>query len=65
MVKPKLWDWAGFIVDAITNQFLVEYRRRLFGDELFADLFGGRGRLSVPGSVVATVLVLQALEGCF
>jgi IS5 family transposase len=31
---------------------------------MFADLFGsGRGRPSVPGDVIATVMVLQALEG--
>jgi hypothetical protein len=31
---------------------------------MFADLFGsGRGRPSVPADVVATVMVLQALEG--
>ena len=30
---------------------------------MFGDLFGsGRGRPSTPGSVVATVMVLQALE---
>ena len=34
-----------------------------FPTGLFGDLFGGRGRPSVPASVVATVLVLQALEG--
>lgn len=38
-------------------------RDRLFPDELFADLFSGRGRRSVPPSVVATVMVLQRLEG--
>ena len=44
-------------------RFLAEHRRRLFPDEMFGDLFGsGRGRPSTPGSVVATVLVLQALE---
>jgi IS5 family transposase len=44
--------------------FLAEHRRRLFPDELFADLFGsGRGRPSVPADVVATVMVLQSLEG--
>ena len=43
--------------------FLAEYRRRLFPDEMFSDLFGsGRGRPSVPGPVIATVMVLQALE---
>ena len=44
-------------------RFLAENRRRLFPDEMFGDLFGsGRGRPSTPGPVVATVLVLQALE---
>lgn len=38
-------------------------RGRLFPDELFADLFSGQGRRSVPPSVVATVMVLQRLEG--
>jgi len=38
-------------------------RDRLFPDEFFADLFSGRGRRSVPPSVVATVMVLQRLEG--
>jgi Transposase domain (DUF772) len=32
-------------------------------DQLFADLFAGRGRRCVPPSVVATVMVLQRLEG--
>ena len=41
-------------------RFLAEHRLRLFGDGLFADLFGGRGRPSVPGSVIAVVMVLQA-----
>ena len=44
--------------------FLAEHRGRLFPDELFADLFPNRrGRPSVPADVVATVMVLQALEG--
>jgi IS5 family transposase len=44
--------------------FLGEHRQRLFPDELFADLFNsGRGRPSVPAEVIATVLVLQSLEG--
>src|SRR5829696_8789936 len=38
-------------------------RDRLFPDELFADRFSHRGRRSVPPSVVATVMVLQRLEG--
>jgi DDE family transposase/transposase-like protein DUF772 len=44
--------------------FLAEHRRALFPDALFADLFPSpRGRPSVPADVVATVLVLQALQG--
>ena len=43
---------------------LAEHRLRLFPDVLFADLFpSGRGRPSVPADVVASVMVLQALEG--
>ena len=38
-------------------------RHRLFPDEMFADLFSHKGRRSVPPSVVATVMVLQRLEG--
>jgi hypothetical protein len=38
-------------------------RDRLFPDEMFADLFSDRGRRSVPPSVVATIMVLQRLEG--
>ena len=46
------------------HAFLADHRRDLFPDELFADLFpSGRGRPSVPPDVVATVMVLQALEG--
>ncbi len=44
--------------------FLAEHRRRLFPDEMFADLFPtNRGRPSVPADVIATVMVLQSLEG--
>ena len=42
---------------------LARQRHRLFPDEMFADLFSDRGRRSVPPSVVATVMVLQRLEG--
>ena len=43
---------------------LAEHRSRLFPDEMFEDLFpSGRGRPSVPADVIATVMVLQALEG--
>jgi IS5 family transposase len=46
------------------HAFLAEHRLRLFPDEMFADLFPNRrGRPSVPADVIATVMVLQALEG--
>jgi IS5 family transposase len=44
--------------------FLADHRHQLFPDEMFADLFpSGRGRPSIPADVIATVMVLQALEG--
>src|SRR5919106_6688533 len=56
---------VGHLVpEGTVHQFLAEHRQRLFPDELFADLFpSGRGRPSVPADVIATVLVLQSLEG--
>jgi IS5 family transposase len=52
------------IADDSVHAFLADHRRELFPDEMFEDLFAsGRGRPSVPGDVIATVLVLQALEG--
>jgi len=46
------------------EEFLADHRGELFPDELFADLFPSRrGRPSVPADVVATVMVLQALDG--
>src|SRR3954468_22467569 len=43
---------------------LAEHRGRLFPGELFADLFpSGRGRPSIPGEVIASVIVLQSLYG--
>jgi transposase len=44
--------------------FLAAYRRELFPDAMFADLFpSGRGRPSVPADVMASVITLQALHG--
>jgi IS5 family transposase len=64
----ELLDAAGLcghlLGEGSVHGFLAEHRRRLFPDEMFADLFpSGRGRPSVPADVVATVMVLQALEG--
>jgi IS5 family transposase len=44
--------------------FLADHRHQLFPDTLFEDLFPSkRGRPSIPADVIASVMVLQALEG--
>jgi IS5 family transposase len=51
------------VAPGTVHALLAEHRLRLFPDEMFADLFPNRrGRPSVPADVVATVMVLQALE---
>ena len=56
---------AGHLLPAgSVFRLLAEHRDRLFPDELFADLFpSGRGRPSIPASVIASVIVLQTLHG--
>src|SRR6478752_7082702 len=66
--NPELLDAAALVGHLVPAgsvfAFLAEHRRRLFPDELFADLFpSGRGRPSVPADMVAAVIVLQALHG--
>ena len=51
---------GALVREGSVYRFLAEHRLRLFGDGLFADSVRG----SVPGSVIAVVMVLQALEGC-
>lgn len=49
------------VAEGSVHALVAEHRSRLFADEMFGDLFGsGRGRPSVPGEVVAAVMVLQA-----
>jgi IS5 family transposase len=57
--------WCGHLVaDGSVYAFLADHRQQLFPAELFADLTRrGGGHPSVPAEVVATVMVLQALEG--
>jgi IS5 family transposase len=66
--RVELLDAAALcrhlVPDGSVQAFLADHRKQVFPDELFADLFpSGRGRPSVPADVVATVMVLQALEG--
>jgi hypothetical protein len=57
--------WCRHLVpDGSLYAFLADHRQELFPAELFADLTRqGGGHPSVPAEVVATVMVLQALEG--
>jgi IS5 family transposase len=66
--RVELLDAAALcrhlVAEGSVSAFLADHRSELFPDQLFADLFpSGRGRPSVPADVVATVMVLQALEG--
>jgi hypothetical protein len=58
-------SWCRHLIpDGSVYAFLADHRHRLFPPELFADLVvQGRSHPSVPAEVVATVMVLQALEG--
>lgn len=52
------------VSEGTVEAFLADHRHELFPDELFADLFpSSQGRPSIPADVVASVMVLQALEG--
>jgi IS5 family transposase len=70
-VSPKqgdLWRGTAALCEGRVGQrsiWAVLYREgdRLFADELFADLFAEVGRRSVPPRIVATVMVLQRLQG--
>jgi hypothetical protein len=58
-------SWCRHLVpDGSVCAFLADHRHQLFPPELFADVARqGGGHASVPAEVVATVMVLQALEG--
>jgi hypothetical protein len=57
--------WCRHLIpDGSVYAFLADHRHQLFPPELFADLARqGGGHASVPAEVIATVMVLQALEG--
>ncbi len=66
--QADLWRGTAAVCEGRVGQqsiWAVLYREgdRLFADELFADLFAGVGRRSVPPRIVATVMVLQRLQG--
>ena len=52
------------VPEGSVEAFLADHRHELFPDEMFEDLFPSRrGRPSIPADTVASVMVLQALEG--
>ena len=57
--------WCRHLIpDGSVYAFLADHRHELFPPELFADVARqGGGHPSVPAEVIATVMVLQALEG--
>ena len=62
-----MWDTAALVGHLVpagsVYALLAEHRQVLFPDGMFADLFpSGRGRPSLPGAVIASVLVLQTLQ---
>ena len=66
--NPELLDAAALcrrlVPEGSVEAFLADHRHDLFPDEMFEDLFpSGHGRPSIPADVVASVMVLQALEG--
>jgi hypothetical protein len=66
--QADLWRGTAAVCEGRVGKrsiWAVLYQQgdRLFGDELFADLFAERGRRSVPPRIVATVMVLQRLGG--
>jgi hypothetical protein len=58
---------ASFVAGRVKGNSIFAVLHRechvLFPDELFADLFAGTGRRSVPPRIVAVVIVLQRLFG--
>ncbi|MBL7502505.1 IS1182 family transposase [Frankia sp. CNm7] len=56
--------WARHLVPAgSVFAFLADHRRRLFPDEMFADLFpSSNGRPGLPADLVASTIVLQSLH---
>jgi Transposase DDE domain/Transposase domain (DUF772) len=66
--QADLWRGTAAVCEGRVGQqsiWAVLYHQgdRLFADALFADLFAEVGRRSVPPRIVATVMVLQRLQG--
>ena len=53
----------GRLSETSVYRLLARESHRMFADETFADLFDDVGRRSIPPRIVATVMVLQRIEG--
>lgn len=53
--------WPGICCGVFA--FLAAHRQELFPEVMFADLFKPGGRPSIPAEVIASVIVLQTLNG--
>ena len=51
------------LAETSVYRLLASECHRMFADEMFADLFDDVGRRSIPPRIVATVMVLQRIEG--
>jgi len=66
--QPSMLTGTAKVCDGVVGEasmwaLLHREGHRLFPDSMFADLFAGTGRRSVPPRVVATVMVCQKLLG--
>src|SRR6266498_2370033 len=62
---PDVWEMCRELIPAgSVFAFLAEHREALFPARMFADMYPSpNGRPSMPPQVLATVVVLQALQG--
>lgn len=59
-----VFSCRDLVPDDSIEAFLADNRSTIFPDDLFEDLFSSTtGRPSIPGEVIATVMILQSLEG--
>ena len=66
--QPSLGDAEAFCAKLLKRgsvyEFLLENRRTLFSDDKFVHLYPSKvGRPSIPASRIASIMVLQTLEG--
>jgi hypothetical protein len=65
LVGPDVWETCRELIPAGTVfAFLAEHREALFPPSMFVDMYpSSNGRPSMPPQVLASVIVLQSLQG--